>query len=63
MGGMKASGLGRRQGQDGIRRFVEVQSVATQTGPPLTPLPGMNPQLFTSLMTTALRLVRRTRRP
>jgi succinate-semialdehyde dehydrogenase/glutarate-semialdehyde dehydrogenase len=63
MGGMKASGLGRRQGQEGIRRFVEVQSVATQTGPPLTPLPGMNPQVFTSLMTTALRLVRRTRRP
>ena len=34
MGGMKHSGLGRRQGRDGIRRFVEVQSVATQSGPP-----------------------------
>ena len=27
MGGMKDSGLGRRQGRDGIRRFVDVQSV------------------------------------
>ena len=34
MGGMKNSGLDRRQGQDGIRRFVDVQSVATRTGIP-----------------------------
>ena len=31
MGGMKQSGLGRRQGREGIRRFVEIQSVATQS--------------------------------
>ena len=41
MGGMKSSGLGRRQGQDGIRRFVEVQSVATQNGIPLAPSHGL----------------------
>ncbi len=58
-GGMKASGLGRRQGRDGIRRFVEVQAVATQAGPPLAPGPGLSPAAFTTAMTGALRLLRR----
>ena len=42
MGGMKNSGLGRRQGRDGIRRFVEVQSIGTQSGHPdrTQPRPG-----------------------
>jgi succinate-semialdehyde dehydrogenase / glutarate-semialdehyde dehydrogenase len=55
MGGMKNSGLGRRQGQDGIRRFVDVQSVATQTGIPLAPSHGMGGKSFTSVMTGLLR--------
>ena len=37
MGGMKHSGLGRRQGREGIRRFVEVQSVGTQSVMPIAP--------------------------
>ena len=32
MGGMRESGLGRRQGVDGIFRYTEPQTVATQTG-------------------------------
>ena len=30
MGGMKASGLGRRHGLEGILKFTEPQTVATQ---------------------------------
>lgn len=62
MGGMKSSGLGRRQGQDGIRRFVEVQSVATQNGIPLAPSHGLNGKSFTSVMTGALRMMKKAGR-
>ncbi len=36
MGGMRESGLGRRQGAEGIHRYTEVQSVGTQRLHPLT---------------------------
>jgi succinate-semialdehyde dehydrogenase/glutarate-semialdehyde dehydrogenase len=62
MGGMKNSGLGRRQGQDGIRRFVDVQSVATQTGIPLGPSHGMDGKSFTSAMTGLLRVLKKVGR-
>jgi succinate-semialdehyde dehydrogenase / glutarate-semialdehyde dehydrogenase len=62
MGGMKNSGLGRRQGQEGIRRFVEVQSVATQSGLPLAPSHGLGGKSFTSAMTGLLRLLKRAGR-
>jgi succinate-semialdehyde dehydrogenase / glutarate-semialdehyde dehydrogenase len=62
MGGMKNSGLGRRQGQDGIRRFVDVQSVATQTGIPLAPSHGLGGKSFTSIMTGLLRVLKKAGR-
>jgi succinate-semialdehyde dehydrogenase/glutarate-semialdehyde dehydrogenase len=62
MGGMKNSGLGRRQGQDGIRRFVEVQSVATQARIPLAPSHGLDGKSFTSVMTGALRMMKKVGR-
>jgi succinate-semialdehyde dehydrogenase/glutarate-semialdehyde dehydrogenase len=62
MGGMKDSGLGRRQGQDGIRRFVEVQSVATQTGIPIAPSHGLDGKSFTSVMTGVLRMMKKAGR-
>jgi succinate-semialdehyde dehydrogenase / glutarate-semialdehyde dehydrogenase len=62
MGGMKNSGLGRRQGLEGIRRFVEVQSVATQSGLPLAPSHGLDGRSFTSVMTGMLRLLKRAGR-
>jgi succinate-semialdehyde dehydrogenase/glutarate-semialdehyde dehydrogenase len=62
MGGMKNSGLGRRQGRDGIRRFVDVQSVATQTGIPLAPSHGLDGKSFTSLMTGILRIMKKAGR-
>ncbi|HSX66813.1 succinic semialdehyde dehydrogenase [Nocardioides sp.] len=36
MGGMRESGVGRRQGAEGIHRYTEVQSVGTQRIHPLT---------------------------
>jgi succinate-semialdehyde dehydrogenase/glutarate-semialdehyde dehydrogenase len=62
MGGMKLSGLGRRQGQEGIRRFVEVQSVATQVGLPIAPNHGLGGKSFTSVMTGMLRVLKRAGR-
>ncbi len=59
MGGMKNSGLGRRQGRDGLRRFVEVQSVATQSLLPIAPSHGMSSETFATAMSGAMRLLRR----
>jgi succinate-semialdehyde dehydrogenase/glutarate-semialdehyde dehydrogenase len=62
LGGMKNSGLGRRQGRDGIRRFVDVQSVATQSGIPLAPSHGLDGKSFTSVMTGVLRMMKKAGR-
>ena len=62
MGGMKNSGLGRRQGRDGIRRFVEVQSIGTQSGIPIAPSHGLGPKSFTSVMTGVMRVMKRAGR-
>jgi succinate-semialdehyde dehydrogenase/glutarate-semialdehyde dehydrogenase len=62
MGGMKNSGLGRRQGRDGIRRFVDVQAVATQTGIPIAPSHGLDGKSFTSVMTGMLRVMKKAGR-
>jgi succinate-semialdehyde dehydrogenase/glutarate-semialdehyde dehydrogenase len=62
MGGMKDSGLGRRQGREGIRRFVDVQSVATQTGIPIAPSHGLDGKSFTSVMTGMLRVMKKAGR-
>ena len=51
MGGMKQSRLGRRQGRDGIRRFVDVQSMGTQWGLPIAPSHGLSPKTFTRVVT------------
>jgi succinate-semialdehyde dehydrogenase/glutarate-semialdehyde dehydrogenase len=62
MGGMKSSGLGRRQGKDGIRRFVDVQAVGTQSGIPLAPSHGLDGKSFTSVMTGLLRILKKAGR-
>ena len=63
MGGMGSSGLGRRQGPDGILRFTEAQTVATQRVFPFRPLPGMSQSRFADTLTVALRLLKRLHRP
>jgi acyl-CoA reductase-like NAD-dependent aldehyde dehydrogenase len=58
MGGLKDSGLGRRHGEEGIRRFTATQTIATQRGRPLAPAQGEDPARFAKGMSSALRLLR-----
>ena len=58
MGGMKASGLGRRQGPEGLLRFVEIQAIGTQSVIPLAPSFGLSPEAFVTGLTGALRVLK-----
>ena len=59
MGGMKASGLGRRHGVEGIQKYTEVQTVAVQRFLPIAPPPHVGQKVWTKFMTLSLRLLRR----
>lgn len=59
MGGMKRSGLGRRQGIEGIRRFVDVQSVATQSLVPLAPSGALSAKAYVTTVATASRALKK----
>jgi succinate-semialdehyde dehydrogenase/glutarate-semialdehyde dehydrogenase len=59
MGGMKASGLGRRHGAAGIQKYTESQTVAVQRLMPIAPPPGVRYGLWARVMTLSLRLLRR----
>ncbi len=59
MGGMGESGLGRRQGDEGIHRFTESHTVATQRGMGLAPVGGMSDESFARIMTTSLRAMKK----
>ncbi len=63
MGGMRESGLGRRQGAEGIHRYTDPQAVAVQRLFRFSPVLGMSDQTFAKVMTAQMRLMRRTRRP
>lgn len=56
MGGMRSSGLGRRQGAEGILRFTEAQTVATQRLVRLSPMLGMSDEAYAKVMTGYMRL-------
>ena len=53
MGGMRESGLGRRQGAEGIHRYTEAQSVAIQRLVPIAPMFGMSEETNAKVMTGA----------
>ncbi len=59
MGGMRESGLGRRQGSEGILRYTEAQSVATQRLMRIAPAFGLSDETYARVMTTSLRLMKR----
>ena len=59
MGGMRESGLGRRQGSEGILRYTETQSVATQRVIRIAPMFGMSDETYAKVMTVALRLMKK----
>ncbi|MEJ7628868.1 MAG: succinic semialdehyde dehydrogenase [Nocardioidaceae bacterium] len=63
MGGMRSSGLGRRQGPEGIHRFTDLQTVATQRLLPIRPVLGLSERAYAATLTTTLRLLRKTHRP
>ena len=58
MGGMRQSGLGRRQGADGILRFTESQTIATQRMMPIAPTMGMSDHAYARVMTGSLRILK-----
>jgi succinate-semialdehyde dehydrogenase/glutarate-semialdehyde dehydrogenase len=63
MGGMRQSGLGRRQGAEGIHRYTEPQSVATQRVHGFHPVRGMSNERVAQVLTAGARLMRKLGRP
>ncbi|EIE99667.1 succinic semialdehyde dehydrogenase [Saccharomonospora glauca] len=59
MGGMKDSGVGRRNGAEGLLKYTESQSIAVQRGLRLRPARGVPPALWTAALTAGLRVLRR----
>ena len=59
MGGMRESGMGRRQGSEGIHRYTESQSVATQRLVRFAPMLGMTDERYAKVMTAQLRLMKK----
>jgi len=62
MGGMKQSGLGRRNGREGILRFVESRTVAESTGLLTLPRTGKEFAGMTGIMLTLLVALKAIRR-
>jgi succinate-semialdehyde dehydrogenase/glutarate-semialdehyde dehydrogenase len=59
MGGMKESGVGRRNGAEGLLKYTESQSIAVQRGLKLRPLRGMPATVWAKSMTASMKLLRR----
>ena len=63
MGGMRESGMGRRQGSEGIHRYTESQSVATQRLLRFSPMLGMSDQTYAKVMNVQLKIMKKLGRP
>ena len=61
MGGMKDSGLGRRHGSEGILKYTEAQTVATQRLLPMAPSLGMDDEQYAQFMSRSLRVMKALR--
>ncbi|MGH3472450.1 MAG: succinic semialdehyde dehydrogenase [Nocardioidaceae bacterium] len=59
MGGLRSSGLGRRQGAEGIQRYTESQTIATQRVLPFAPVLGMSEESHERALTATLRVLKR----
>ena len=59
MGGMKDSGLGRRHGAIGIKKYTEEQTISVQRLMPIAPPPLVGQRLWTHGINAGLRLLRR----
>lgn len=60
MGGMKASGMGRRQAEEGIWRYTESQAVASQSLMPVSGPDFLSDETYAKVMTLGLKALRRT---
>jgi len=58
MGGMKASGMGRRHGAEGIQKYTETQTVSVQRLWPISPPRGVSQRLWGKFMVAGIRLLR-----
>ena len=63
MGGMKASGLGRRHGREGILKYTESQNVSVQSLVGITDVPGLSGERYARALTGALRAMKALRLP
>jgi succinate-semialdehyde dehydrogenase/glutarate-semialdehyde dehydrogenase len=59
MGGMRESGVGRRQGAEGVLRFTETQAVATQRLVRIAPQLGLSDAAYARLMSANLRVLKK----
>jgi succinate-semialdehyde dehydrogenase/glutarate-semialdehyde dehydrogenase len=59
MGGMKASGLGRRHGEHGILKYTESQTIAVERLLPVGAPTWLNAGRYSRIMTTGLRALKR----
>jgi succinate-semialdehyde dehydrogenase / glutarate-semialdehyde dehydrogenase len=58
MGGMKASGIGRRHGVEGILKYTESQTVAVQSVIPFGPFGILNPERYAKVMGWILKMMK-----
>jgi succinate-semialdehyde dehydrogenase/glutarate-semialdehyde dehydrogenase len=63
MGGMKASGLGRRHGREGILKYTESQNVTVQSLVGIGDIPGLRDERYARALTGALRALKALRLP
>jgi succinate-semialdehyde dehydrogenase / glutarate-semialdehyde dehydrogenase len=63
MGGVGDSGLGRRHGREGIWKYTEVQTIASQRFLPVGVLPGLSDERTAQALTLAVGLLGRLPRP
>ncbi|MBY8860530.1 succinate-semialdehyde dehydrogenase (NADP(+)) [Nocardia sp. CA2R105] len=50
-GGLGISGGGRRHGPEGLRKYIDTQTIAVQRALPIAPLPGMSEAMWAKAMT------------
>jgi acyl-CoA reductase-like NAD-dependent aldehyde dehydrogenase len=59
MGGMKASGQGRRHGVEGLLKYTEAQTVAVQRiGPAFAPIAGLGYPVYQRLLGRVLKILK-----
>jgi succinate-semialdehyde dehydrogenase/glutarate-semialdehyde dehydrogenase len=61
MGGMGSSGLGRRHGAEGLLRYTEAQTVASQHWVGFDPVLGMPYERYAALIAGGLKMMKRLR--